>query len=172
MVLAVFTFAYSRLVGFSFLGKRSPVDWLGKSEGRYTHGKRNILIRSSSANVCLAVSTSVIECLHSSFDMPHRFGRWRLVIVAQNTRMNRIECMMSLDALLKSLSSYIVVHLIVRGSKLVITLNCFAHGGVKRKAFNERETVRAKEDLTSFLIHTATDQEETEDGKAVIASVR
>ena len=115
------------------MGKRSPVDWLVKPEGRHTHGKCNILIRSSSANVCLAVSTSVIECLHSSFDMPHRFGRWRLVIVAQNIRMNRIECMMCLDALLKSLSSYIVVHLIVRGSKLVIALKCFVHGGIKGK---------------------------------------
>ena len=42
----------------------------------------------------------------------------------------------------------------------------------KRKAFNERESVRAIEDLTSFLVHTPTDQEETESGKAVIASVR
>ena len=116
-----------------FLGKRSPVDWLGKSEGRHTHGKRNILIGSSSANACLAVSTSVIECLHSSFDKPHRFEWWRVVVVAQNTRMNRVECLMCLNASLKCFSSYIVVYLIVRGSKSVITLNCFAHSGVKGK---------------------------------------
>ena len=118
---------------FFFLGKRIPVDWLVKPEGRYNHGKRNILIRSSSANACLAVSTSIMECLRSSFDTPHRSESWRLVIFAQNTRMNRIECMMCLDAFLKSLSSYIGVHLIVRGSKSVITLNCFAHSGVEGK---------------------------------------